>query len=257
VALYLSKVVALFALPLGWALLLGLAAVLFLVLGRRRAATAMIAAQLALLWACAMPWTANRLMAWAEGGYPPVALAQTPEADVAVVLGGGLGPVGDPPVENLSDAADRVLRAARLYRHGKIQRVLAAGGNIPWLSGSVPEAKRMRDLLVEWGVPHDAVWVETESRNTRQNARFAARIIRREGWRRVLLITSAAHMERAVGAFRAEGLEVIPSPTDYHALGDAPLDLLDFLPDAGAFSQTSWVVREAVGRVVYQLTSQS
>ena len=158
----------------------------------------------------------------------------------------------DPPVENLSEASDRVLRAARLFRAGKVAYVLAVGGNLPWLGGSVPEAEAMRDLLNEWGVPRDAVVTETSSRNTRENALLAAEIVRSRGWGRVLLVTSAAHMRRAVAAFRAVGLDVMPSPTDFQVRGSPPLDMLDFLPDAGALSQTSAVMREVIGLWFYR-----
>lgn len=250
-SLYLTKVLALLVLPLGWVVLSALLALVLLGLGWRRAGAAAIGVQLGLLWVCAMPWTADRLTVWLEAPFPPVALERTPMADVAVVLGGAVGPVGDPPVENLEDASDRVLRAARLFRAGKVSRVLVVGGNLPWLAGSVPEAESIRDLLVEWGVPRDAVITETASQNTRENALFAADIVRERGWKRILLVTSAAHMTRAIGAFRGVGLDVIASPTDYGVVEVAPLDLLDFLPDAGALSQTSAVVRELVGRWVY------
>ena len=251
-SIYLTKVLAQFALPLAWALLFGLAALLLVVFGRRRAAVWAIALQLGLLWGCAMPWTAGRLTAWSEAAYPPVALEQTPVADVAIVLGGAVGAVGAPPVENLSGGSNRVLRAARLFRAGKVSQVLAAGGNQPWLGGSVPEAEAMRDLLVEWGVPREAVFTETRSENTRENALFASDIVRAQGWERILLVTSAAHMERAAGAFRAVGLEVIPSPTGYGNVEPGPVDLLDFLPDAGALGQTSAVVREVIGAWFYR-----
>src|SRR5437763_1587374 len=35
------------------------------------------------------------------------------------------------------------------------------------------------------------------------------------GWHRVLLVTSANHMRRASGVFRAQGLEVIPVPCNF------------------------------------------
>ena len=251
-SIYLTKVLALFALPLGWALLLGLAAVLLMTFGRRRAAAWVIALQIGLLWGFGMPWTAARLTVWSEAAYPPVALEQTPAADVAIVLGGAVGAVGDPPVENLSGASDRVLRAARLFRAGKVRQVLAVGGNQPWLGGSVPEAEAMRDLLVEWGVPREAVFTETRSENTRENALFASDIVRTQGWERILLVTSAAHMGRAVGTFRAVGIHVIPSPTDYGGVELAPVDLLDFLPDSRAFEGTSAVVREVIGVWFYR-----
>ena len=251
-SIYLTKVLALFTLPFGWALLFGFTALLLVLFGRRRAAGWVIALQLGLLWACAMPWMAGRLTAWSEAAYPPVALEQTPVADVAIVLGGAVGPVGDPPVENLSGGSNRVLRAARLYRSGKVRQVLAVGGNQPWLGGSVPEAEAMRDLLVEWGVPRDAVFTETRSETTRENALFASEIIRAQGWKRMLLVTSAAHMARAVGSFGAVGLDVIPSPTDYGVVEAAPLDLLDFLPDSRALEETTAVVREVIGVWFYR-----
>ena len=191
-SLYLNKVLALLAMPLGWALLLGSTALLLAIFGRRRAAAWVLAVQLVLLWVFAMPWTAYRLTAWLEAPYPPVALGQTPSADVAIVLGGAVGAVGDPPVENLSGASDRVLRAARLFRGGRVRHVLAVGGNIPWLSGSVPEAEAMRDLLAEWGVPREAVVTETASTSARENALFASEIVRARGWEQFLLVTSAA-----------------------------------------------------------------
>lgn len=250
-SLYLTKVLSLLALPLAWALLLALAALTLAVLGRRRVSGGMIAAQVALLWLLGMPWTATRLTAWLEAPFPPVALEQTPMADALIVLGGALGPVGDPPVENLSGASSRVLRAARLFRAGKVGQILASGGNQPWLAGSVPEAELMRDLLVEWGVPRDAIVTESASRNTRENALLASEIVRARGWKRVLLVTSAAHMARAVGVFRALGIDVIPSPTAYGAVEIPSLDLLDFVPNAGALAQSSDVIHELIGGWFY------
>ncbi|MFZ1539628.1 MAG: YdcF family protein, partial [Chromatiaceae bacterium] len=170
-----------------------------------------------------------------------------------VVLGGAVGLVGDPPTENLSGGSDRILRAARLYRAGKVGRVLAVGGNQSWLGNPVPEAEAMRDLLVEWGVPAAQVLTETASGNTRENALYAAAIIREHGWTRVLLVTSARHMHRAVAAFRAAGIAVIPSATDYAVVGPQPLDVLDFLPNADALGGVSFALREWLGRAYYWL----
>jgi hypothetical protein len=66
VSVYLGKRVALAALPLGWALLLGVAGVLRLLLARRRMALVLLVAQLAVLWTFSMPWMAERLSTWIE-----------------------------------------------------------------------------------------------------------------------------------------------------------------------------------------------
>jgi uncharacterized SAM-binding protein YcdF (DUF218 family) len=247
-SVYLIKLVTVLVLPLGWVMLLGLLAVLLLWRGRRRAALRLLGVQLGVLWVCAMPWTSHQVGAWLESAYPRVALQDTPEADVAVVLGGAVRVVGDPPSENLTGSSDRVLRAARLWRLHKLRAVLAVGGNQPWRVGGAPEAQLIRDLLVEWGVPFDAILTEPLSQTTRQNAQEAARIIRRQGWRSVLLVTSAAHMPRAVEAFAREGITVIPSATNYQVAGPLPPSLLNFLPDGEALMDTSRAVHELIGR---------
>ena len=251
-SLYFSKVLALLLLPLGWMVALALAALGLLLSGRSRAAGWVLVAHVFSLWFCSMPWTAVTLGAWWEGRYPPVALEETVETDTVLVLGGAVRRTGEPPGENLTDASDRVLRAARLYRAGKADRILVVGGNVPWLDDGVAEGRRMLDLLVEWGVPTEAILVEGTSRNTRENALRAAEMVRSHGWSSLLLVTSASHMERALGAFRAAGLEVIPSPTDFRMLEECGCGLLDFLPDSRALDATTGVLRELIGIVYYR-----
>lgn len=245
--LYLTKVLTLFVLPLGWVFLMGALALILLARGRRGWAGGLVVGLLTLLWVCAMPWTAYHLSARLEARYPPVAIAQTPVADVAVVLGGAVGPIGEPPGENLTEGSNRVLRAARLFRAGKVRQVLAVGGNQDWMNAGAPEGELIRDLLVEWGLPREAILTEPTSRNTRENALRAAAIIHDRGWKRVLLVTSATHMRRAVEAFQAVGITVIPSPTDFATREPLVLDLLDFLPDAGALLGVSMAMREILG----------
>lgn len=83
-SIYLGKIVALFALPLGWVLLASVVALGLLAAQRRRAAGVVIALQWVVLWVCAMPWLNQRLTGWLEAEYPPVALEATPVAEVAV-----------------------------------------------------------------------------------------------------------------------------------------------------------------------------
>ena len=131
--LYLTKVLTLFVLPLGWVFLMGALALILLARGRRGWAGGLVVGLLTLLWVCAMPWTAYHLTAGLEAWYPPVAIAQTPVAEVAVVLGGAVGPIGEPPGENLTEGSNRVLRAARLFRAGKVHQVhIRTTGEAAW-----------------------------------------------------------------------------------------------------------------------------
>lgn len=246
------KLLTVFVLPLGWALGLGGAALWALARGWRRTGGGLLGLQLALLWLAAMPATAYWLASRLERLHPPVALEQTPVAEAAILLGGAVGPVGQPPTENLTGASDRVLRAARLFRAGKVEKILVSGGRLPWLGETRPESEAIRDLLIEWGVAPEAILLESSSLNTWQNARQTALLVREQGWQRMLLITSASHMPRALASFRKAGLRVIPSPTDYATVQPPVLDALDFLPDAGALAQSSRMLHEWIGTFYYR-----
>src|SRR5262252_4176853 len=133
-SLFLSKLLPLFLYPIGLSLSLGLIAALCSLLNFRRLALSSIGSAMIILWIGSTPFFANRAIASLERQYPPRTMAQTPEADVAIVLGGALGQPLPPRVEvNLSGAAGRVLHASRLYRAGKVKRVLVSAGNIPWV----------------------------------------------------------------------------------------------------------------------------
>jgi uncharacterized SAM-binding protein YcdF (DUF218 family) len=131
VFLFLSKLLPLFIYPVGLTLSLGLIGSLCLLLKFRRLALASAGSAVVILWICSTPFFSIRVIASLERQFPPRTIAETPEADVAIVLGGALGQPLPPRVEvYLSGAAGRVLHASRLYRAGKVKRVLVSAGNI-------------------------------------------------------------------------------------------------------------------------------
>ncbi len=73
-----------------------------------------------------------------------------------------------------------MLHAARLFRAGKVERILVTDGNLPWHPGAAPEADLMRDLLTEWGVPGDAIDIVGDCRNTYENALEIAALLERQ-----------------------------------------------------------------------------
>ena len=74
--------------------------------------------------------------------------------------------------------------------------------------------QRSSNELIDWGIAPERVVIEDQSRNTRENAVESARVARERGWKTILVVTSAFHMERALGCFRAVGLEVDALPVD-------------------------------------------
>ncbi|MCB1842042.1 MAG: YdcF family protein, partial [Halioglobus sp.] len=182
-------------------------------------------------------------------GYTPRALSVLEKADAIVLLGGGTrGYTHMGRLADLNQHADRLVHAAELYKADKAPVILLSGG-AP--RGDKHEAGQMRDVLRVMGVPAKAMLLETQSRNTAENAQFSGQLLRDRDLQRVLLVTSAFHMRRAERLFRAEGLQVIPAPTDFQRLVVAGT-LPGWLPGVDNLARSTNALHEIAGYLVYQ-----
>jgi len=250
VSLFLSKLLSLFIHPLTLGLLMVLAG-LGVSYWRRGPGLAIMVGGVLVVAGPATPWVADRLQGTLEARHPPTRAAATPSADAIVVLGGAVGPPQPPRVyPDLGGAADRVWHAARLYEAGRAPLIIASGGTLPWANRAFREAPAMARLLTSWGVPRDSIVTESNSANTYENARNTAQIVRARGLDRVLLVTSALHMRRALATFRGAGVTALPAATDYQVV-EAPTTMLDLIPSAGALARSTAAIREYVGYIVY------
>jgi uncharacterized SAM-binding protein YcdF (DUF218 family) len=250
--LYLSKLIPLFLYPLGLALVMTLLAIAILGRSAKMARLFLFVAVL-VLWVTSTPIFSDYLGRTLENQVAPTAVEATPTVDAIVVLGGGVA-VPSPPrlTAELSEAADRVLHAARLYRAGRAPLVVVSGGAIPWLGSDMPEAKATQSLLEEWGVPATSIILETKSRNTRENAVFTGKLLAERGLHRVLLVTSAMHMPRALATFKTAGIDAVPASTDFTVTFKAHRTVIDFLPDAAALVRTTDAIKEYIGYAYYR-----
>ena len=165
--------------------------------------------------------------------------------DAILVLGGGVGPAAPPevPDPNLTEAADRVWHAARLYHRGAAPRIIVSGGSLLDRPSdpATTEAEGMRRFLVDLGVPNAAIVSEGESRNTRENVRNTRRIV---GDGRVALVTSAQHMPRALQMAREAGLNASGFATDWSVPMQVQPIWEKWMPNLGALGGTSGALRE-------------
>lgn len=244
---FLSKLAIALISPLGTALAAVLAGVL-LARRLRRAGTLLVLLGWAWLYLWSTPAASEWLQQRAEAAFAPQRVEEAPAADAIVLLGGGLAPSsGANPYPDMNDAADRIWHAARLFRAGKAPLVFASGGSDAEVS-DMSEAQAMRALLVDLGVPPGRIVLEQRSRTTRENADFTVPLLREYRVRRVLLVTSALHMQRAVQEFRRAGLEVIPAATDHSQATSA--GARRWLPDTSALHAAARTMKEMVGRAV-------
>lgn len=200
------------------------------------------------------PLVGERLLHSLEAEYPLTLAADSPSAEAIVVLGGFTQPPIYPRLSiDVDEGFDRLLHGMRLWRAGKAPLLVFSGGNIPYLSGSqMTEAASLCSLALEYGIDPQAVLLEEVSRNTYENALFTTQILRQRGLNRVLLVTSASHMPRAVAVFRRQGLEIIPSPTDVQVV-PRPFTLLQLLPGMDALAYSTTAIKEQVGMWTYWL----
>jgi uncharacterized SAM-binding protein YcdF (DUF218 family) len=249
----LARVAGYLLSPLTWTLALAAVALVASLARRRRAAAAASALAFAVLWVFSMPGLGGLLIASLESQHPwQPARAVTPR-DAIVVLGGGVSGAAPPqrPTYVLGPAAGRVWFAAELYREGKGRLVICAGGTGPG-PGVQPEAEAMAEMLQVLGVPRSAILMDPASRNTRENAQESLRIAREAGVRSLLLVTSAAHMGRAMKTFERysaqTGISVHAAPTDVlGAPGQAHLEM--WIPSASGLDLVTNALKEFAGTV--------
>jgi uncharacterized SAM-binding protein YcdF (DUF218 family) len=246
----LSKVLDLLLEPLAWAIALVLASVALR--GRRpRLSVALSLLCVAALGAFSLEPVSRRLLGALEASAPDT-FHPTPGYDAVIVLGGMVDERASRAsgAVELTAAADRIVRAAALLRAGQARDVLLSGGLVFPVAGDQPEADQLRRVLLDAGIAPERIVVEDRSRNTHESAVAAARIVAERGWRRTLLVTSAAHMPRALGCFRAAGLAPDALPVDRRA-GDGRGG--SWLPRARALAASTEALREWAGRVVYRV----
>lgn len=241
---YLNKIVWFFLNPVMVALL---TMALGWIAGRKNKWAGRILQAAAFVWLIlfSLPVTAIVLGKALEEPYVETeSVDSLPAADAIVLLGGGMLKTHSMQYPDMNDAADRVWHAARLWKAGKAPIVVASG--IAEENGAVP-------LLLDFGVPREAILLDNNSRNTYENARFTERLLAEKGIShpKTLLVTSAWHMTRALGNFSRTDIECIPAATDFRVWPAvmAKRKAALFVPDAGAIALNASLLKEWLGRL--------
>jgi uncharacterized SAM-binding protein YcdF (DUF218 family) len=171
-------------------------------------------------------------------------------ADAIVVLGAGRerGDLAWGSDQPTGVALERERYAARLAKASGLP-ILTSGG---LHYGTPPtEAKLMADSLHDdFGVA--VRWQEGQSRTTWENATFSAEVLLPEGIKRVVVVTQAWHMPRAVWSFQKAGFEVVPAPVGFLSVYNAE-PLGGWMPELKAIWRSGQLLNEAAGQIGYSL----
>ena len=133
------------------------------------------------------------------------------------MLGGAIAPRlsrrhGEPII---GEDAERIIAIAKLARDYPNARIVYTGGNGTLFGRDGAEADYLQPLLESFGIARARVTLEARSRNTAENAAFSKALLQPKPGERWLLVTSAHHMPRSIGAFRKPGFPVEAYPVDW------------------------------------------
>jgi uncharacterized SAM-binding protein YcdF (DUF218 family) len=230
-----------------WLLILG--TLLLLVTRRRRGLGLVAVGTVGFLFIALLP-VGQWLLLPLESRFPvPANLPERP--DGIIVLGGAIDGVVSTARDRVSfnGAGTRMTDAVPLLRRYPSVRVLLTGGSGYLIADSTPEAEIMKTYFVSEGIDPSRMILETRSRTTYENAVLSRAVVQPKPGETWLLITSAAHMPRAVGCFRAAGWHVVPYPVDYRTTGQ--VSLASELSLARELAVVNAAAQEWVGLLAY------
>lgn len=225
-------------------------------LHRWRGARWVLGLGLALAWAMSadavvepLGWAWSRVPTSAEVQRQLRPLQGRPDT-VVLVLGGGLarGAHADGGYDLRIETAERLRRGAWWSRQLGLPLAFT-GGRSPHAATDQPAEAELaaRVAMTELGMP--LAWAEVESVDTRSNAQRTAPLLRAKGVQRVVLVTHALHMPRALRAFREASPDVafVAAPIGRDSL--APALLENYLPSVTGTQRGRYLVYEVAGYI--------
>ncbi|MBI4143046.1 YdcF family protein [Candidatus Uhrbacteria bacterium] len=203
-----------------------------------------------------------QVLAWTLERQHPEAqvLAGTSGVSAIVVLGGG----ADAGTSDLRDAELGGSSWRRLWKGIAVYRTLGGTAPLIYSGGSGDpfrleshEAELAKSYAIATGVPAAQFLVEEKSRDTYENGievrRLLAEHVPTPAPYRIILVTSARHLPRAMGVFTRLGMIAVPVPADIAVRGGFPRSPLQFFPTADAFASSAASIREWIGMIGYRL----
>ncbi|MFV0574130.1 MAG: envelope biogenesis factor ElyC [Vibrio sp.] len=164
--------------------------------------------------------------------------------DYVMVLGSGHVVDDDLPITSelsrngLMRLAEGI-RILRLYPGAKLILSGYDGGT------SMSNARMMGNVAVSLGVPKSDIILLESAQDTWEEAHQAAGFV---GSKRLVLVTSASHMHRALNEFHKAGLQPLPAPTNFLAVDDINQAWDKYSPQSKYLEQTERFWYESLGR---------
>ncbi|MGN6310888.1 MAG: YdcF family protein [Xanthobacteraceae bacterium] len=247
----ISKVLGWLIYPSNWVALLCVSGVVLWLIGWRRSGRALAVCGVLVLLLFGYAPAGNVLLLGLSERFQPWH-ADGRDPDGIIVLGGAME-AAKAEARNeieLNSAAERVLAMLQLARRFPKARIVYSGGSADLFPPYVAEAPLAGHLLEEFGVARDRIVIEAAARTTFENAIKVRDLVQPQSGQHWLLVTSAWHMPRSIGVFRAVGFDVEAYPVDWRTRGWR--DAFKFFPRLSmGLAQSDTAVHEWAGLIGY------
>ena len=202
------------------------------------------------LYILSTPIFSNNFFKLVEGSEYRKPISAINSADAIVVLSGMLeiNEMGDSTYIEWGDP-DRFFGGIALFKAGKAQKLVFTGGKMPWDKVKKTEGEVLKEYAISNSIPSEKIFVTKDVENTADEAVAVKELISPSN--RIILITSAYHMNRAKRLFEKQGFIVISYKVDNKASGNNQVTFMDFLPSGGNLELTETGIREIIGRIYY------
>jgi len=169
-----------------------------------------------------------------------------------VVLSGGHSPDSQLPITGQLSKASlmRLVEGIRIHRKLPKSKLILSGGSV---FSTITDAKVMADVAVALGMDAKDLVLESESKDTKDQARLVHKIV---GDSRFILVTSASHMPRSMALFQKKGMQPIPAPTGHIVKKRQKITPSMFYPNAGRIEKTERAFYEYLGLAWAKLRGQ-
>lgn len=177
------------------------------------------------------------------------------QADAILLIAEGTYPANTPRQRvEVGEGADRALYAAQLYQKELAPRII--------VSGSLAASESAKTLLIELGVPEQAILLDQTSQNLRASVKNVGQILIKEEIKDVILVQSALRMDRTLFLFEKLEVNISVAPVDYRvtlqdweALKSSGWQRIisNLMPSAEAFEQSWQALWEYFGLAFYRV----
>ena len=242
-----KKIVAPLFFPLSLCLEMLLAGI-FLLWFTRRQKTGKIIVSMGVVVLIALSYGAasETLLRPLEYKYPPMTdVSVVLDIEWVVVLSGGSSSDTNLPITGRLSHASlvRLVEGIRIHRKLPKSKLILSGGGA---FNTVAEAQKMADVAVILGVDSKDLILESESKDTKDQARLIHKIV---GSNRFVLVTSASHMPRSMALFEKRGMRPTPAPIGHRITERQKITPAMFFPGAGRIEKVERAFYEYLGLV--------